>query len=181
VLVLVSFCLQLNVTMYVFIVWLILLIIFCYQLYHDDGLKSETFNSVMYSRYVVGQYSIVMAVALVTALWWICYVHLVLQYSLHFSQLDLNLANLEATVEAEWILVFLLLQKRHFYWRHIVSCKYWWDILQFSVTQIVRIICAKNCEKLSKFIEVTTKILSHHFFLGHGLVRKSLAASKVEL
>jgi len=74
--VLVSFCLQLNVTMYVFIVWLILLIIFCYQLYHDDGLKSETFNSVMYSRYVVGQYSIVMAVALViTALWWICYVH----------------------------------------------------------------------------------------------------------
>jgi len=30
-----------------------------------------------------------------------CFMHLVLQYSLHFSQLDLNLANLEATVEAE--------------------------------------------------------------------------------
>ena len=30
-----------------------------------------------------------------------CFVHLVLQYSIHFSQLDLNPANLEATVEAE--------------------------------------------------------------------------------
>ena len=31
-----------------------------------------------------------------------CFVHLVLQYSpTHFSQLDLNPANLEATVEAE--------------------------------------------------------------------------------
>jgi len=31
-----------------------------------------------------------------------CFVHLVLQYSpTHFSQLDLNSANLEATVEAE--------------------------------------------------------------------------------
>jgi len=30
-----------------------------------------------------------------------CFVHLVLQYSLHFSQLDLNPANLEATVEEE--------------------------------------------------------------------------------
>ena len=30
-----------------------------------------------------------------------CFVHLVLQYSLHFSQLDLNPANVEATVKAE--------------------------------------------------------------------------------
>jgi len=28
-------------------------------------------------------------------------------------------------------------------------------------------ICAKNCEKLSKFVEVMAKILSVHFFLGH--------------
>jgi len=40
-------------------------------------------------------------------------------YTLHCSipqtcQVDLNPANLEATVEAEWILAFLFLQKRHF-------------------------------------------------------------------
>jgi len=55
----------------------------------------------------------------------------------HFSQLDLNPANLEDTIEAEWILAFLFLRKRHFsmtsQWRHhsVVSWKYWWDILQF--------------------------------------------------
>ena len=89
-----------------------------------------------------------------------CFVHLVLQYSLHFSQLDLNLANLEATVKAEWILAFLVLRKRHFRWRHnyVVSCKYWWDILQFFSHMdcqgdlCVRMICAKNCEKLPKYI-----------------------------
>jgi len=32
----------------------------------------------------------------------------------HFSQLDLNRANLEATIEAEWILTFHFLRKRHF-------------------------------------------------------------------
>jgi len=32
----------------------------------------------------------------------------------HFGQLDLNPANLEATVEAEWILAFLFLRKRNF-------------------------------------------------------------------
>jgi len=30
-------------------------------------------------------------------------------------------------------------------------------------------ICAKNCEKVSKFIEVTGKILSV-IFLGHGIM-----------
>jgi len=30
-----------------------------------------------------------------------CFVHLVLQYSLHFNQMDLNPANLEATVKTE--------------------------------------------------------------------------------
>jgi len=30
-----------------------------------------------------------------------CFVHLVLQYSLHFSHVDLNPANLEATVNAK--------------------------------------------------------------------------------
>jgi len=33
----------------------------------------------------------------------------------HFSQLDLNPANFESTVKAEWILAFLFLQKRHFF------------------------------------------------------------------
>ena len=36
----------------------------------------------------------------------------------HFSQLDLNLANLEATLKAEWFLTFLFLRKRHLQWRH---------------------------------------------------------------
>ena len=36
-------------------------------------------------------------------------------FPIHFSQLDLNLANLEATVQAEWILAFLFLWKRHFF------------------------------------------------------------------
>jgi len=42
------------------------------------------------------------------------FVHFVLQYSQHFSQLDLNPANLKATLKAEWILAFLFLRKRHF-------------------------------------------------------------------
>jgi len=36
----------------------------------------------------------------------------------HFSQLDLNPANLEATVEAEWILAFLFCENSIFQWRH---------------------------------------------------------------
>ena len=45
-----------------------------------------------------------------------------------------------------------------------MSCKYWWDILQFLLTRIVRIIYAKNCENISKFIDGTAKILSVAFF-----------------
>jgi len=37
----------------------------------------------------------------------------------------------------------------------------------FSVTRIVRMICAKNYEKLSKFVKVMAKILSV-LFSGHG-------------
>ena len=105
-----------------------------------------------------------------------CFVHLVLQYSLHFSQLDLNLANLEATVKAEWILAFLFLRKRHFQWRqnYVVSCKYWWDILQFfSVTRTVRMICAKSCLNLSKLWPK----YYWSFFLGHGVVSRVKAWS----
>ena len=100
-----------------------------------------------------------------------CFVHLVLQYSIHFSQLDLNPANLAATVEAEWILAFLFLQKRHFsmtsQWRHhyVLSCKYWLDFYNFSVTRNARMTRAKNCEKLSKFVKVTAQILSVPFLL----------------
>jgi len=43
-------------------------------------------------------YAVLVVVEIIHA----CFVHLVLQYSpTHFSQLDLNPANLEATVEAE--------------------------------------------------------------------------------
>jgi len=85
----------------------------------------------------------------------------------HLSQLDLNPANLETTIEAEWILAFLFLRKRHFSMtsqlRHhyVVSCKYWWDILHFfSVTPIVWMIRA---EKLSTFVKDTVKIQLVHF------------------
>ena len=39
-----------------------------------------------------------------------------------------------------------------------------WTFYNFSVTRIVRMFCAKNYEKLSKFIEVTAKILLVLFF-----------------
>ena len=39
----------------------------------------------------------------------------------------------------------------------------------FSVTRIVSMICAKNYEKLSKFVKVMAKILSV-LFSGHGVV-----------
>ena len=52
-------------------------------------------------------------------------------------------------------------QLRHHY---IVLCKYWWDILQFFSHTNCHDLCCKNCEKLSKFIEVTTKILLVLFF-----------------
>ena len=73
----------------------------------------------------------------------------------HFSQLDLNPANLEATVEAEWILAFLFLQKRHFSMtsqlRHhyVVSCKYWWDILHFFSHTYSQY---DSCQKLWKVV-----------------------------
>ena len=55
-------------------------------------------------------------------------------------------------------------QLRHHY---LVSCKTAsidGRFYNFSVTRIVRMICAKNCEKMSRFIEVTAKILSVLFF-----------------
>jgi len=54
-----------------------------------------------------------------------------------FSQLDLNPANLEVTLEAEWIMAFLFFRKRHFSvtsqlgHHYVMSWKYWLDILQF--------------------------------------------------
>ena len=45
-----------------------------------------------------------------------------------------------------------------------MSCKYWWDILQFFSHTVVRMVSAKGREKLSKFVDVTTKILSVLFF-----------------
>ena len=72
----------------------------------------------------------------------------------HFSQLDLNPANLEATVKAEWILAFLFFWKRNFsvtsQLRHhyVVSCKYWWDILQFfSHTDCQDDSCQNGCKE----------------------------------
>ena len=88
----------------------------------------------------------------------------------HLSQLDLNPANLETTIEAEWILAFLFLRKRHFSMtsqlRHhyVVSCKYWWDILQFFQAHgLSGCFMPKIIKKLSKFVKVTAKILSVFF------------------
>ena len=101
----------------------------------------------------------------------------------HVSQLDLNPANLEAAVQAEWIMAFLFLpkwhksmtlQSRHHY---IAPYKSWWDILQFSVTRIVRMIRAKKkYEKLSKFVKVTAKILSVPYFRTYHMSQKRLYA-----
>ena len=90
----------------------------------------------------------------------------------HCSRLDLNPANLESAVEEKWILAFLFLWKWHFFqWRHsyvIITYSVVQNIdrtfYNFSVTRIVRMVCAKNYEKLSKFVKVTAKILSVHFF-----------------
>jgi len=77
-----------------------------------------------------------------------CFVHLVLQYS---TNTLVNWIYLEATVEAEWILAFLFLQKWHFSMtsqlchHYVVSCKYWWDILQFfNHTDRQDDLCQKN-------------------------------------
>ena len=73
----------------------------------------------------------------------------------HCSQLDLHPANLEATIEAKWILnslsscengiFFNDVQLRHYY---ILSCKYWWHFWQsFSHPK-----CQDDlCQKLWKF------------------------------
>ena len=47
-------------------------------------------------------------------------------------------------------------QLRHHY---VVWCKYCWDILQFLVTRLVRMIRAKKYEKWSRFVKRTAKIL----------------------
>jgi len=81
-----------------------------------------------------------------------------------FSQLDLNPANLEVTLEAEWIMAFLFFRKRHFSvtsqlgHHYVMSWKYWWDILQFfSHTD-----CQDNsCQKFYKF-------------LGHGVCKRTI-------
>ena len=109
-----------------------------------------------------------------------CFVHLVLQlFPTHVSQLDLNPANLEAAVQAEWIMAFLFLpkwhksmtlQSRHHY---IAPYKSWWDILQFSVTRIVRMIRAKkntkSCLNLSRLRPKYCRFL----IFGHITCRKS--------
>jgi len=79
----------------------------------------------------------------------------------HCRQLDLNLANLEATVEAEWILAFLFLWKRRFEWHHhcviITQCRASIDgtFYNFSVFQ--------NYEKLSESVKIMVRILSVPF------------------
>ena len=57
-------------------------------------------------------------------------------------------------------------QLRHHY---VVRASIDTTFYHFSVTRTVGMICAKHCEKLSKFVEVIAKILPVPFFLGHGV------------
>ena len=90
----------------------------------------------------------------------------------HFNQLDLNAANLKATVEAEWILAFLFLLAKMAFFIDVTITSSLRSVVpvlmghfyNFSVSWIVRMIRAKNYEKLSKFVKVTAKILSVPFF-----------------
>ena len=81
-----------------------------------------------------------------------------------------NPANLEATIEAEWILNSLSSCKNGiFQWGTITSlyvrhASIDGTFYDFSVIRNVRMIRVKNCEKLPKFVKVTTKILSVIFF-----------------
>jgi len=94
----------------------------------------------------------------------------------HCSHLDLNPVNLEATVEAEWILVFLSLRKQHFsmksqlHHQYVVLCKYWWDFLQFFTRPECRYDLCQNYEKLSKSVKIMIETLSVPFSFGHGVV-----------
>jgi len=65
-------------------------------------------------------------------------------------------------------------QLRHHY---VVSASIDGIFYNFSVTWIVRMICAKNCEKLSKVVEVTAKILSIPFF-RHSVFTASFVPSQ---
>ena len=95
----------------------------------------------------------------------------------HFSQLDLNPANLKATVDAEWILAFLFLRKRHFLMtsqlrhHHVVSHKYWWDILQFfshtdcqddSGQKLWKVICWSYHQNTISVFFPDTVYITHH-------------------
>ena len=130
--------------------------------WYDDAQQLQWRRDPAYSQ--LSSYAVFHVVKISHA----CFVHLVLQYfPTHFSQLNLNPANLEATIEAEWILAFLFLRKRHFSMtsqlRHHyrVSCNYWWNILQFFThTNYKDDSCQKN---LSEFVKVTAKILSVPF------------------
>ena len=108
-----------------------------------------------------------------------CFTPCLTVFPTHFSQLDLNSANLEATVQAEWILAFLFLRKRNFQWCHtlrhhyrhhcVVSCKYWWDILQFTSHTYCRDV---SCQKLWKVVYICQSYGKNTVgpFFKHGLV-----------
>jgi len=122
----------------------------------------------------------------------------------HFSQLGLNPANLEATVEIEWILAFLFLRKRHFSMtsqlRHVLSCKYSSTCMRvvnhnWSATKrrlhpqsvadrsssdgtfynfSVNSMIHARNYEKSKFVKVTAKILLGSLSSGHGVIWRLL-------
>jgi len=85
-----------------------------------------------------------------------------------YTHRHLNPANLESTIQTEWILNNYC-ENGIFQWRHnyviIMYCRAKFDgtFYNFSVTRNVTMFCAKNYEKLPKFVKVTAKILSVHF------------------
>jgi len=95
----------------------------------------------------------------------------------HFSQLDLNLANLEATVEAEWILAFLFLRKRHFSMTSSLRSVVQVVMAHFTIFQShglsrwFRTKIMKSCLNLSLFSKHSELILSSH--LNNFYLRQS--------
>ena len=106
-----------------------------------------------------------------------CFVHLVLQYSPHTLVNWIKMRRIW-TLEARGRMntgVSLLAktafsttsQLRH---HNVVSCKYWWNILQFfSHTDCQDDWCQKLLKKLSKFVKSYGQNTVGPFFAGHGV------------
>ena len=79
----------------------------------------------------------------------------------HFSQLNLNLANLEATIEAEWILAFL--------WFAYDAWRYW--LIDWLIDSLLATTAFFNDVTITSSLRNVVQVLVGHFtmFQSHGL------------